>query len=98
MWSLTSPRVKRISGPEKFGSSAKKDFFNTIRHKRAFHSRHHPNVPLCAPTVDVCRSNVMERAECALLNIAGPKGIQPKSLRQPYRASGFLMRHRAGPE
>ena len=25
-----SPRVERISGPEKFGSSAKKDFFNTI--------------------------------------------------------------------
>jgi hypothetical protein len=23
--------VERISGPEKFGSSAKKDFFNTIR-------------------------------------------------------------------
>jgi hypothetical protein len=26
MWSHTSPRVERISGPEKFGSSAKKDF------------------------------------------------------------------------
>jgi hypothetical protein len=47
---------------------------------------------------DCCQSNVMERVERALLNIAGPKGIQPKSLRQPYRASGFLMRHRAGPE
>jgi hypothetical protein len=33
MWSLTSPRVKRISGPEKFGSSAKKEFFNTICQK-----------------------------------------------------------------
>jgi hypothetical protein len=25
-----SPRTKRTSGPEKFRSSAKKDFFNTI--------------------------------------------------------------------
>jgi hypothetical protein len=30
MWSPTSPRLERISGPEKFCSSAKKDFFNTI--------------------------------------------------------------------
>src|SRR5450759_4299173 len=30
MWSLTSPRAKRISGPKKFRSSAKEDFFNTI--------------------------------------------------------------------
>jgi hypothetical protein len=30
MWSLTSPRVERISGPEEYGSSAKKDFSNTI--------------------------------------------------------------------
>jgi hypothetical protein len=26
MWSFTSPRVKRISGPEEFGSPAKKHF------------------------------------------------------------------------
>jgi hypothetical protein len=31
MWSLTSPRAERISGPEKFRSSARKDFFNSIR-------------------------------------------------------------------
>jgi hypothetical protein len=31
MWSLTSPRTKRISGLGKFRSSPKKDFFNTIR-------------------------------------------------------------------
>jgi hypothetical protein len=30
MWSLTSPRAKRISDPKKFRSSAKEDFFNTI--------------------------------------------------------------------
>jgi hypothetical protein len=30
IWSLTSPRAKRISGPKKFHSSPKKDFFNTI--------------------------------------------------------------------
>jgi hypothetical protein len=30
MWSLTSQRTKRISGPGKFRSSPKKDFFNTI--------------------------------------------------------------------
>jgi hypothetical protein len=34
MWSLTSPRAKRISGPKKFRSSPKKDFFNTIGHNR----------------------------------------------------------------
>src|SRR6266480_7130947 len=33
MWSLISPRVKRISGSKNFRSSAQKDFFNTIRHK-----------------------------------------------------------------
>ena len=32
MWSLTSPRVERISGPEKFGSSAK-GLFQQYRHK-----------------------------------------------------------------
>ena len=36
--SLTSPNAKRISGPRKFRSSAKKDFFNTIRHERSFHN------------------------------------------------------------
>ena len=30
-WSLTSPQAKRISGPIKFRSSPKKDFFNTIK-------------------------------------------------------------------
>jgi hypothetical protein len=30
MWPLTSPRADRISGPEKFCSSARKDFFNSI--------------------------------------------------------------------
>jgi len=33
MWSLNSPRERRTSGPENFQSSAKKDFFNTIRQK-----------------------------------------------------------------
>jgi hypothetical protein len=36
MWSLTSPRTKRISGPKNFCCSAKKDFFNTIRQKQSF--------------------------------------------------------------
>jgi hypothetical protein len=39
MWSLTSQRERRTSGPEDFQSSAKKDFFNIIRQKRSFHSR-----------------------------------------------------------
>jgi len=30
IWSLTSPRVKRISGSKNFRSSPQKDFFNTI--------------------------------------------------------------------
>ena len=34
MWSLTSQRDRRTSGPENFQSSAKKDFFNTIGAKR----------------------------------------------------------------
>jgi hypothetical protein len=33
MWSLTSPRAKRISGSKNFRPSAKNDFFNTIRQK-----------------------------------------------------------------
>jgi hypothetical protein len=39
MWSLTSQRERRTSGPENFQSSAKKDFFNTIRQERSFHNR-----------------------------------------------------------
>ena len=38
IWSLTSPNSKRISGPKKFRSSAKKDPFNTICHKQTFGS------------------------------------------------------------
>src|SRR5258708_4456911 len=34
MRSLSSQRERRTSGPENFQSSAKKDFFNNIRHKR----------------------------------------------------------------
>ena len=33
IWSLTSPRVKRISDSRKFRSSPQKDFFNTIKAK-----------------------------------------------------------------
>ncbi len=36
MWSLASPRAKRISGPKKFRSSAKKDFFNTADPERTW--------------------------------------------------------------
>jgi hypothetical protein len=36
MWSLTSQRVRRTSGPGNFQSSAKKDFFNTIGTKRTW--------------------------------------------------------------
>jgi hypothetical protein len=34
MWSLTSPRTNRISGPKNFRSLVKKDFFNTIDPKQ----------------------------------------------------------------
>jgi hypothetical protein len=33
MWSLTSSRVQHISGPEKFGSTAKKGTFSTLSAK-----------------------------------------------------------------
>jgi hypothetical protein len=33
MWSLTSPRADRISGPEKFWPFPQKDFCNTIGHE-----------------------------------------------------------------
>jgi hypothetical protein len=36
IWSLTPPRPKRISGPKRFYSSPKKDFFNTIGTKRTW--------------------------------------------------------------
>jgi hypothetical protein len=36
LWSLTSRYAKRISGPEKFRSSARKDFFNSIGTKRTW--------------------------------------------------------------
>src|ERR1700676_3461468 len=34
MWSLTLPRARRASGAEKFRSSTRKDFFNSIGHQR----------------------------------------------------------------
>jgi hypothetical protein len=34
MWSLKSPRAKRICGPKKSHSSPKKDFFNNICQKQ----------------------------------------------------------------
>src|SRR6266702_567465 len=34
MWSLTSPRVKRISGSKNFRSPPRKDFCNNIGHER----------------------------------------------------------------
>jgi hypothetical protein len=34
LWSLTSRYANRISGPEKFRSSARKDFFNSIDPER----------------------------------------------------------------
>jgi hypothetical protein len=34
MWSLISPRAKRVSGPGEFWSSSQKDFFNTIGAKQ----------------------------------------------------------------
>jgi hypothetical protein len=36
VWSLTSQRERRTSGPENFQSSAKKDFFNTIDPNQTF--------------------------------------------------------------
>jgi hypothetical protein len=36
IWSLTSPRSKRISSSKKFRSSPQKDFFNTICQKVTF--------------------------------------------------------------
>src|SRR5258708_11018058 len=51
-----------ISGPEKFGSSAKKDFFNTIRHERSFiPNAHHASANLAAteprPAIDASKSS-----------------------------------------
>jgi hypothetical protein len=54
MWSLTLQRVRRISGPENFQSSAKKDFFNKICQFQTFGGScgstnlHHPQVISCA--------------------------------------------------
>jgi hypothetical protein len=39
IWSLTSPRVKHISGSRNFRSPPQKDFCNNICHKRSFHNR-----------------------------------------------------------
>src|SRR5260370_38569254 len=39
MWSIASPLARRISGPRKFCSSPKKDFFNTIGHEQTWRMR-----------------------------------------------------------
>jgi hypothetical protein len=39
VWSLTSPRTKRISGLQNFRSSPEKDFFNAIGIKRTWSLR-----------------------------------------------------------
>src|SRR5215470_4024912 len=38
MWSLTSPRIKRISGPKNFRSTPQKDFCNKVGQERS-HAR-----------------------------------------------------------
>jgi hypothetical protein len=40
IWSLTSPRVRRISGSEIFRSPPQRDFCSNIRHKRSFRARY----------------------------------------------------------
>jgi hypothetical protein len=47
MWSFTSPNAERISDPKKFGSSTKKDFFNSICHERT---------SVMGPTLELARS------------------------------------------
>jgi hypothetical protein len=54
MWSLTSPHTERVSGPEKFRSSARKDICNSIgQYQKCAYSQHpqHPSVicPQMAP-------------------------------------------------
>jgi hypothetical protein len=54
--------VERISGPEKFGSSAKKDFFNTIGQKRK--------------SISVLSSSVIApKAETGLLHASARKAL-----------------------
>ena len=55
MWSLTSQRERRTSGPENFQPSAKKDFFNTIVAKPALRWLRHegPQLPKAIEPLDV---------------------------------------------
>jgi hypothetical protein len=57
MWSLTSQRTSRISGPKNFRSIVKKDFFNTID----------PN-----QTLDTRRGSVGRRTRDRIFNIRRP--------------------------
>ena len=59
MWSLTSPRTNRISGPRNFRSLVKKDFFNTIGQKqtltlRSDDARFTSKADIVATQTDVC--------------------------------------------
>jgi hypothetical protein len=82
---LTSRRAKRVSGPEKFRSSARKDFFNTIRHSGTHASQHvgggryNRDLPAAALPRE-CRSR-MTRCRRAASSILSPASC--KSYRSP---------------
>ena len=66
MWSLTSPRADRISGPEKFCSPARKDFFNSIGTFETCPPILRMSVHRRRPEVAVIRSNRRERFSRAM--------------------------------
>ena len=70
MWSLTSQRERRTSGPENFQSSAKKDFFNNRPKVDSCPSR----LPLSLPCPASCRAEVSLFKELRVAgNVFGPK-------------------------
>jgi hypothetical protein len=85
MWSLTSPRTDRVSGPRNFCSSAKNDFFNTIGAKRTFVASNQERV----------RNRTMARNQLAARSKkkAGGHYAADLVLQLPARGSGSVALH-----
>jgi hypothetical protein len=66
MWSLASPRAKRISSPQNFHSSAEKDFFNTIGSERTWRDARVESVMRSRATWAQAGKTTLEKAPSAL--------------------------------
>jgi hypothetical protein len=84
IWSLTSPRVKRISGSKNFRSSPQKDFCNNIGTKRTWRDvrlesvmRSQADMDQASPVADLTKAGNRRSAACMPYKIITPSDAFP---------------------